>query len=206
MTRRILIIEVTHRQERSDKSENARCGSRKGNSTTPSSDIVFYIGNTAKLLNQRYCRRTPWPHHATRVVGRPVKRHGTVTTWDDHGIQCTHAAAHCAPLDFIVGALLCHFVLSSSLFLSPSSGSSYFPRVERDRTRLRHPRLLLLSDTAFFCPVNYPCFVRVNYRPRFLKPPSNLMTWGIERLMRCKSSALRVTLWQCSLWETRAKR
>lgn len=87
---------------------------------------IFYIGDTVVLLNQRHCRRAHGgPHHATR----PVKRHGTVTTWDDHGIQCTHAAAHCAPLDFVVGALLCHFALflSSSLSLSASPPSLYFP-------------------------------------------------------------------------------
>ena len=74
---------------------------------------IFYIGDTVVLLNQRHCRRAHGgPHHATR----PVKRHGTVTTWDDHGIQCTHAAAHCAPLDFVVGALSLSFSLPRSLY------------------------------------------------------------------------------------------
>lgn len=86
---------------------------------------IFYIGDTVVLLNQRHCRRAHGgPHHATR----PVKRHGTVTTWDDHGIQCTHAAAHCAPLDFVVGALLCHFALFLSLSLPRSLHPHRRPR------------------------------------------------------------------------------
>lgn len=126
---------------------------------------IFYIGDTVVLLNQRHCRRAHGgPHHATR----PVKRHGTVTTWDDHGIQCTHAAAHCAPLDFVVGALLCHFALFSlSLFLAlfiRIAALALFSRLSLAPSR--HPRrLLLLSSIVFFCPLNYPPrFVRVNHR------------------------------------------
>lgn len=155
--------------------------------------MVFYIGNTVKLLNQRHCRRT---HGATRAVGRPVKRHGTVTTWDDHGIQCTHAAAHCAPLDFIVGALLCHFVLSRSLSLSPRRRArSIFPRVPSETEESDcDTRDYFYSRTEppllSFVRVNYPCFVRVNHRRRY-PPPAN-------RISRRDSPRIRSALFRFS--------